>query len=127
MNINRLSELDPYWIVGRYDGARTMAQFADCLHGYGVPRDDGVLVWKVLDAMADTRINCGRIAVDSGAVDNRPRVPPDDIRIQYGGTPFYTTKFQCVFCGADDRIEIFDSGRNLVQCRQCKRLAEALG
>lgn len=75
MNMNRLSELDPYWVVERYDGARTMAQFADCLHEYGVPRDDGVLIWKVLDAMSDTRIDCGRVTVDSGAVDNNTQQP----------------------------------------------------
>lgn len=53
MNINRVSELDPYWIVERYDGANNMNQFVDCLHKYGVPRDDGVTIWKIIDATVD--------------------------------------------------------------------------
>lgn len=70
MNMNRLSELDPYWVVERYDGTRTMAQFADCLHEYGVPRDDGILIWKIIDAMVDMRVDGRRVEVEGGAVDN---------------------------------------------------------
>jgi hypothetical protein len=57
MNMRRLSELDPDWIVERYHGADSMKQFVDCLHDYGVPRDDGTIIWKIIDAEADAELS----------------------------------------------------------------------
>ena len=53
MNMNRASELDAYWIAERYHGSHNMNEFVNCLHQYKVPRDDGILIWHIIDAAVD--------------------------------------------------------------------------
>ena len=72
MNMNRLSELDPYWIVEQYDSVQTLHQLANRLHEHGVPRDDGLLIAKIIDATVDMRVDGRRVAVENGTVAEQP-------------------------------------------------------
>jgi len=75
--MNRLQELDPYWIAERYHNGHTKEDFIHPLRDRGISWDDADILWKIIDAAVD--ICPDRAAEDHGAGGTIAQQPQVDI------------------------------------------------